>query len=159
MHLNRLTKQVLGILSCWTASTSDGGLYFDDIAAQFSLAYYSVSVFLTAMLTWMICYRLVGHGRLIKEHLAYEYASLYFAVVALVVESVLPSTLASIAFLITLGIDSEVMSAFGYVHALMMVRGLTTRGWNPKLALMHFAVCIAPNADPSRGDESRMDDG
>ena len=120
---NRLTKEGLGIIVCWITTTSGGGVYFQAVAARICLAFYCISVFLTTTLTLLICYRLVSHGRLIKEHLAYEYASTYYAIIALVVESVLPSTLASIAFVISLGLGSQTVGLFGYLYALTMVRG------------------------------------
>ena len=83
---------------------------------------YRVSVFLAAMLTSMICYRLVRHGLLIKRNLAHGYASTYVAIVVLVVESMLPYAPTCVGFLISLRIGSQMVGAFGYVHARMMVR-------------------------------------
>lgn len=118
-------KQVLGILGFWT-STASGGFFFRNIAAQIGLAYYAVSVFLTAMVTWMICYRILSHGKIIKERLEPEYASPYFAIVALVVESVLPYTLSGIAFLISLGLGSQMTGMFAYLQASLMVSNIIT---------------------------------
>ena len=71
----------------------------------------------------MICYRIVRHGRKVQEHLGHEYASTYFAILTLVVESVLPYTLSGIAFLVSLGVGSPTSVAFISVYLLMMVRG------------------------------------
>ena len=100
-----------------------GGLYIHARASQIYLAYYTVSIILCTLLTCMICYRLLRYGKLMEEHLGREYASTYFAVVALIVESVLPYTLSGVTFLILLGIKSQIKVAFGYMYALMMVRG------------------------------------
>ena len=113
----------MGIIVCWITTTDGGGVYFHAVAAEIGLAFYCISVFLTATLTLSICYRLVSHGRLIKEHLAYEYVSTYYAIIALIVESVLPYTLAGIAFVISLGLGSQTMGLFGYLYVLTMVRG------------------------------------
>ncbi|KAF8438571.1 hypothetical protein L210DRAFT_3544429 [Boletus edulis BED1] len=82
----------LGILVTWVTSLP-GGDYYNGIACRLSLAYWSISVFLNTTLTCMICYRVVRHGRKVQEYLGYEYASLYFAVFSVVVESALPYTL------------------------------------------------------------------
>lgn len=119
---NGLTKQALGIMVTWISTASSGGVYFQSFAVQVALAFYCTSVFLETTLTSMICYRLLSHGRLIKERLTSEYASLYFAIALLVVESVLPYTLAGIAFVISLGLGSQMMGVFGYLYTLTMVR-------------------------------------
>ena len=113
---------VLGVLVDWTSS-SPGGDFFTGFASQLGLVYYTVSVFLNTVLTCMICYRIVRHGRKVREHLGSEYASSYFAIVTLVVESVLPYTLSGIAFLVSLGVGSSTSVAFVSVYFLMMVRG------------------------------------
>ncbi|KAG9316986.1 hypothetical protein JVU11DRAFT_1166 [Chiua virens] len=110
----------LGSVVGWN-STATGGFFFRKVGAQLCLAYYSISVLSTAMLTAMICYRMIWHGREIRTHLGHEFASPYFGILALVVESVLPYTLASMAFLVALGVGSQLLTVFGYVHISMMV--------------------------------------
>ena len=96
----------LGVLVAWVTS-SRGGDFVNGVATQFSIAYWSVSVFLHMTMTCMICYRVLQHGRKVQEHLGDEYASLYFTVVTIIVESVLPYTLSGIAFLVTLGVGES----------------------------------------------------
>ncbi|KAG6374053.1 hypothetical protein JVT61DRAFT_4693 [Boletus reticuloceps] len=96
------------------------GDYYNGIACRLSLTYWSISVFLNTTLTYMICYRVVRHGRKVREYLGYEYASLYFAVFSIVVESVLPYTLSGVTFLVTLGVGSPTSTAFISVYFLMM---------------------------------------
>ncbi|KAH0828729.1 hypothetical protein J3R83DRAFT_3141 [Lanmaoa asiatica] len=117
--INRLPKQVLGILVIWTSNVP-GGNFFSGVTYQLGLAYYSVTVFLTAMLTGSICFRVVWFGRTIKEYLGYEYASPYFAIVALVVESLLPCTLSGIAFLVSFGVGNQTSIGFACVYILLM---------------------------------------
>ena len=74
----------------------------------------------------MICYRVVRHGKIVQEHLGHEYASLYFAIVTTIIESVLPYTLSGVAFLVSLGVGSPLSAAFICVYFLMMVRGSDT---------------------------------
>ena len=113
----------LGGLVAWTSSVP-GGDFFNGVAAQFGVAYYAVSVFLHTVLTGMICFRILRHGRMVQDRLGREYAALYFAVVTLVVESVLPYTLSGIAFLASLGVRSPTSTAFVALYFLMMVCGL-----------------------------------
>jgi len=110
---------VLSILVTWITSTP-GGNFFSAAALQLGLAYYSVSVGLTAMLTAMICYRMLSHGRMVKEHLGQNYASVYFALMAVIAESVLPYTLSGIAFLVSYGIGSETSMGFACVYVMLM---------------------------------------
>ena len=110
----------------WVTSTP-GSDYYTGIAAQLSLAYWSVSVFLNTTLTSMICYRVMRHGKTVQKHLGNEYASPYFAVIALIVESVLPYTLSGIAFLVALGVGSPTSTAWICVYFLMMVRSWLVR--------------------------------
>jgi len=132
-----LATLVLGILVIWTSS-SPGGNFFNGVAAQLGLTYYCVSVGQTAILTWVICYRMVTHGRVVRERLGQDYASVYFAVLSLVVESVLPYTLSGIAFLVSFGAKSNTSIAFACVYILMMcispqmliLRVALGSGWN-----------------------------
>ena len=112
----------LGVLVAWVTS-APGSDFVTGIAGQLTLAYWSVSVFLNTTLTCMICYRVLQHGRKVQEHLGHEYASLYFTVVTIIVESVLPYTLSGIAVLVASGVGSPTSPAFICVYVLMMVRG------------------------------------
>ncbi|KAF8556744.1 hypothetical protein OG21DRAFT_551315 [Imleria badia] len=114
-----LATLTLGVLVAW-ANSFPGEDFHTGLSDQLSLAYWSVSVFLNTTLTCMICYRVMRHGKMVQEHLGHEYASLYFAVVTIVVESVLPYTLSGIAFLVSLGVGSPTSSAFICVYFLMM---------------------------------------
>ncbi|KAF8132494.1 hypothetical protein EV363DRAFT_109591 [Boletus edulis] len=110
---------VLGILII-IMSSSSGGNFFSGVAAQLGIAYYSLSVGLTAMLTWVICYRMVTHGREVKKQLGAEYASVYFTLLSIIIESVLPYTLSGIGFLVSFGMGSGTSIAFLCVYILMM---------------------------------------
>ncbi|KAG6371280.1 hypothetical protein JVT61DRAFT_9747 [Boletus reticuloceps] len=111
---------VLGILVL-VMSSSPGEDFFSGIAAQLGIAYYSLSVGLTAMLTWVICYRMVTHGREAKKQLGAEYASVYFSLLSIIIESVLPYTLSGIAFLVSFGMGSGTSITFACVYILMMM--------------------------------------
>ncbi|KAG9311430.1 hypothetical protein JVU11DRAFT_8543 [Chiua virens] len=132
-----LASLVLGILVDWTTS-SPGGDFFSGIASQIGLAYYTVSVVLNTILTCLICYRMMRYAKSVQEHLGREYASLYFSIVTLIVESVLPYTLSGIAFLVTMGMGSPTSVAFVCVYILMMcispqmliLRVIVGRAWD-----------------------------
>lgn len=113
----------LGLLVA-SITCAPGGNFFTSAAAKIGLGYYAISIFLNTTLTCMICYRIMRHARKIQEHVGHEYASLYFTIITIVVESVFPYTLCGIAFLVSLGIGSSTSVAFICVYLLMMVRGL-----------------------------------
>jgi len=114
-----LGSLVLGIMVV-VLSSSPGGNFFVGLTAKLGLAYYSVSVGLTAMLTLMICHRIVKQGMEMKEHFGKDHASAYFTLLSLVIESVLPYTLSGIAFLVSFGVGSPTSIAFACVYIMMM---------------------------------------
>ena len=61
------------------------------------------------------------HGRRVREQLGKDYATVYFALLSLIIESVLPYTLSGIAFLISFGVGSNVSIAFACVYIPLMV--------------------------------------
>ncbi|KAF8549710.1 hypothetical protein OG21DRAFT_1420900 [Imleria badia] len=109
----------LGILLSWTSSMP-GTTFFSGIAARFGLAYFSSSTLLNVTLSCMICYRLLRHARTVKKYLGNRHASPYIAIVALVVESMLPFTCCNIAFLVSYGMLSQEGVVFSFIHPLMM---------------------------------------
>ncbi|KAF8556745.1 hypothetical protein OG21DRAFT_1506141 [Imleria badia] len=114
-----LATLILGVAVDWTTS-SPGGDYFTGVSTPLSLAYWSIAVFLTTSLTCIICYRLVRHANMVQEYLGNEYASSYFTIVTVIVESVLPYTLSGIAALVSLGAASPTSVMFVSVYFLMM---------------------------------------
>ncbi|KAF8130301.1 hypothetical protein EV363DRAFT_1450697 [Boletus edulis] len=114
-----LATLTLGVLLAWSTS-APATSFHSGIATQISLAYWSVSVFLNTTLTSMICWRVLRHGRKVQERIGKEYASLYFAVATIVVESVLPYTLSGIAFLVTFGADTPTAAVFLCVYFMFM---------------------------------------
>ncbi|KAG9311427.1 hypothetical protein JVU11DRAFT_8540 [Chiua virens] len=114
-----LASLVLGVLVDWTSS-SPGGDFFAGISSQLGFAYYTVGVVLNSILTCMICYRIVRHGKEVQRCLGREYATLYFSVVMLIIESVLPYTVSGVAWLVTLGMGSKTSIVFCDLHIMMM---------------------------------------
>ena len=108
----------MGILGLATQRTDP----YTGIFILFAFTYYVVAVLLTTALTCMICYQLLRHAREVKELLGEEFASPYFTIAMLLVESVLPYTLCGIILLGTFGAGSWVGMATVRVYTLMMVR-------------------------------------
>ena len=103
----------------------------------------------------MICYRLVCHARAVKENLGDEYATPYFTIITLLVESALPYTLSAIAFLVSYGLGSQTEIAFSRVYALTMVRiGALLRASTSDAD--RFVVCIATGVDLACGRRNGM---
>ncbi|KAF8837406.1 hypothetical protein BDN67DRAFT_909293 [Paxillus ammoniavirescens] len=129
----------LGIAVLWV-SCSPGGDIFIGLASRLGLAYYSISVFLNTTVTGIICYRMVYHAMKVKKQLGNEYASAYFDVVSIIVESALPYTLSGLAFLVSFGIGSPTSVTFYCVYVLAMcispqvliLRVIMERAWNKK---------------------------
>jgi len=129
----------LGVLVVYITS-SLGTDYFTGVDARLSLAYWSISVFLNVSLTSLICYRLVRHGRRVREHLGNAYSSLYFTVVAVIVESVLPYMLSGVTFLVTLGVGSTMLTTLVCIYFLMMCI-------SPQMLILRVVMGKACNSD------------
>ncbi|KAF9235459.1 hypothetical protein BU15DRAFT_64815 [Melanogaster broomeanus] len=127
----------LGVVLDWTAA-APGSNIFAGLASTYALSYYTASALLNSSVTGIICYRMVSHGMMVKKQLGQEYAHLYFNVVSIIVESVLPFSLSGVAFLISLGIGSETSTAFYSVYVTLMcispqmliLRVIMGRAWN-----------------------------
>lgn len=69
----------------------------------------------------MICYRFVRHAMTVRKYLGEEHANVYFNIVMLFVESVLPCTVTGIAFVISFGLGSRAEVVLSRAWTLMMV--------------------------------------
>jgi len=105
----------------WATSTP-GTNFFNGNVANIGLAYYSISVFLHATLTCMVCCHCLRFASTVKKYVGEEFASPYFNIAMLLVESVLPCTLIGIAFLIAFGVGSQMEIALSRLYTVMMVR-------------------------------------
>lgn len=157
MVASRHDDLALGVLLAWVNSTPVFSIPLGvDASDGVTLASWAISTLLNTTLTCMICYRVVRHGKLIREHLGNEHASLYFTVVTVVVESVLPYTLSSIAFLVSMGSGSATFVGFVCVYFLMMVRGSSSSSaFNTGLS--KCIVYIAADVDPPSGFGDSME--
>ncbi|KAF8833683.1 hypothetical protein BDN67DRAFT_976479 [Paxillus ammoniavirescens] len=132
-----VTTLALGLAVLW-ASCSPGGDLFSGLASRLGMAYYSTTVFLNAAVTGIICYRMVYHAVKVRKQLGNEYAAVYFDVISVIVESVLPYTISGLAFLVSFGIGSPTSVMFCCVYILVMcispqmliLRVIKGRAWN-----------------------------
>lgn len=107
----------------WSSRTQEENFILG-VASKFALVYYAATVFLNVFLTGAICYRMLRHGSMVREHLGYEYATVYFWVATLIIESMLPYTLSGIVFLALFGMGSPTFMPSLSVYTMLMVRGL-----------------------------------
>ena len=132
--------------------------FFSGITVKFGLAYYSSSTLLNVTLSSMICYRLLRHAQTVKQYLGNRHASPYIAIVGLVVESMLPFTFSSIAFLISYGMWSQGAVVFSFVHPLVMVCSRAPL-FHSSNGVNWYAVRHTTNADPAHGQRRGMAEG
>ncbi|KAI9566060.1 hypothetical protein HD554DRAFT_2174751 [Boletus coccyginus] len=140
-----LVNLVLGILGMATQRTDP----YTGIFILFAFTYYVLAVLLTTTLTCMICYRLLRHAREVKELLGEEFASPYFTIAMLLVESVLPYTLCGLVFLATFGAGSWAGMATARAYTLMMCV-------SPQMLILRVAEGNAWEKDTIRGPTSVM---
>ncbi|KAI9566061.1 hypothetical protein HD554DRAFT_2026051 [Boletus coccyginus] len=136
---------ILGILAMVTQKTDP----YTGIYILFAFAYFVLAVLLTTTLTCMICYQLLRHAREVKELLGEEFASPYFTIAMLLVESVLPYTLCGLVFLVLYGAGSSVGLAASHVYALMMCV-------SPQMLILRVAEGNAWQKDTIRGPTSMI---
>ncbi|KAG6371316.1 hypothetical protein JVT61DRAFT_9787 [Boletus reticuloceps] len=149
----------------WLATLATGIMYvwiravtftnpFDGRTAKISLAYYVISVSLTAILTCMICGRLIYYGRLMKKHIGPEHAAPYFSTVMLIVESMLPYALAGIALLGAFIARSPsaftILEVYGFMMCIspqmLILRVAAGRAWREEtIKPLQSLVMFAPD--------------
>ncbi|KAF8549711.1 hypothetical protein OG21DRAFT_1606303 [Imleria badia] len=155
-----LTNFGLGILVDWSSSIP-GSTFFSGIIVKFGVAYYSSSALLNVTLSCMICYRLLRHARTVKQYLGNRHASPYIAIVALIVESMLPFTFSSIAFLVSYGMRSQSAVVFSFVHPIIMcvtpqmliLRVANAKAWQKDETGVPESIIRVP---PSHADTSNI---
>jgi len=130
--------------------TQETDPYTARIYLLFAFTYYVLAVLLTTTLTCMICYRLLRHARQVKELLGKEFASPYFTIAMLLVESVLPYTLCGLVFLVAFWTGWLGMGA-SRVYTLMMVRCQGVLFCRSVNDAHRFIVCIATDVDLACG--------
>jgi len=126
----------LGILNLW-ASGSPGSNFFAGKAAHIVLAYYSLTVGLTIVMTGLICGRIIAQARHVKAVFGHEGARTYTNAAAVIVESSLLYAAAGIASIVTTGLDSDTSVLLGTFFGmfscispqLLILRVVSGRVW------------------------------
>ncbi|KAH0828698.1 hypothetical protein J3R83DRAFT_3084 [Lanmaoa asiatica] len=137
----------LGIMTSWTICSPRSN-WVSSVTTNIALTY-TTSIILHTTLTCMICYRMVRHARTIRESLGHEYASLYFAIVTIIVESVLPYTLSGVVCLVLLATRSAMAIAF--ISAYFMVMCIS-----PQVLILRVILGGAHDSDTIRRPDSTI---
>ncbi len=98
------------------------GDYFGGIAATFVTAYTASTFAFNVLVTSLICGRIIFVGRSMRAYGAAD-TKVYTGAVAVIVESALPFTIFSVAYLITFAMGSDVAYAFSF-YAMFTVSSL-----------------------------------
>ncbi|OCH85525.1 hypothetical protein OBBRIDRAFT_798064 [Obba rivulosa] len=131
----------LGILELW-ASGAPGTDFFAGKAQQIGLAYFSTTIGLEFIVTTLIVIRITTQARHIQDVLGRSVARTYTSTAALVVESALPLTLSGIAYVVPLGLNSDVTALTGAIYVmfacispqLLILRVLSGRVWTREIS-------------------------
>jgi len=86
--------------------------FFSAIAMKIALAYFSLTLTLNLLLTLMICLRIWGYQRLIRESLGADYGKQYTSITTMFIESAALYTAVSIAVLATFATGSTLSQIF-----------------------------------------------
>ena len=123
----KLTRVLaLAILELVTSFTP-GGFFFGASSINFGTPYYSMTIGLNILVTALICYRLLGLSRIVRESMGEENAKLYTGVAAILIESAAPYSLTGIMFLVPYARGSLISVALGQVWAKCTVSPLHER--------------------------------
>ncbi|KAI0631476.1 hypothetical protein C8Q77DRAFT_138885 [Trametes polyzona] len=148
-----LATAALGILTCY-ASGSPNANFFVGAAAQIALSYSSVVIGLNVTCTVFICGRILYLAHRMEATLGREVSRTYTGAAALIVESMLPYTLFGIAYVVTLGMDSQYSIFFLSVYVMftcvspqmIILRVLMGRGWTLEAGSSVVSARFATNA-------------
>ncbi|KAI1798353.1 hypothetical protein LXA43DRAFT_968690 [Ganoderma leucocontextum] len=127
------------------------GDYFAGIGAMSVTAYTASTFAFNVIVTGLICGRIIYFGRYMQRYYDAD-TKVYTGAVAIVVESALPFTLFSFAYLVTFAVGTDVAFAFSFYAIvsplLITLRVLTRRAWT-RDAIALFTTTISYHG-PSR---------
>ncbi|RDX46653.1 hypothetical protein OH76DRAFT_1406732 [Lentinus brumalis] len=118
-------------------SGKPNGDYFAGIATIFVTAYTASTIAFNVLVTSLICGRIMYIGRCMRASYAPDAdGTVYTGAAAIVVESALPFTIFSLAYLVTYAMGSDIANAFSFyamftcISPLMIIlRVLSRRAW------------------------------
>ena len=95
-----------------------GGNFFGGRALIYGTAYYSMSISLNAILTLLICGRLLYFSRLMRSTFGDDHGAsrLYTGIAAMIAESAAPYTAIGIMFLVSYARQSQTSNLFGQLY-------------------------------------------
>ncbi|KAI0821780.1 hypothetical protein BC628DRAFT_1328770 [Trametes gibbosa] len=131
----------LGILTCYISGRPSAD-FFVGKSAQVALAYSTVVIGLNAIVSALICARILWRARQMRGVLGEDVVRTYTGAVALIVESALPYTLFGIAYVVSLGLDSPTSILFLSIYVMftcvspqmIVLRVLMGRAWSREAA-------------------------
>ena len=109
------------------------GDYFAGLAATFVTAFTASTFAFNILVTGLICARIIYVGRCMLGSYGAD-TKIYTGTVAIVVESALPFTIFSIAYLVTFAIGTDIAYAFSF-YAMFTVRDMFVSLWQSMLTL------------------------
>ena len=112
LHQVRLTYETVFGVGLLYGSGNPNGDYFAGIATTFVTAYTASTFAFNVLVTLLICGRIIYVGRCMQAHSADT--KVYTGAVAIVVESALPFTVFSIAYLVTYALGTDIAYAFSF---------------------------------------------
>ncbi|KAI0064496.1 hypothetical protein BV25DRAFT_1869199 [Artomyces pyxidatus] len=113
-----VSSVALGIVVLW-ASGAPHSDFFVGVAVKIQLSYSGTGIAFTILATSIITGRILWFAHSTKKAFGSEISHTYYGVIAIVVESMLPYTLSSLATLITIGINSETSIIFLSISGLL----------------------------------------
>ncbi|KAH9934018.1 uncharacterized protein BXZ73DRAFT_45880 [Epithele typhae] len=152
---------VLGILTCVFSGLPNSD-FFSGFASEIALAYSGVSMGLNVLCSSLICARILWLARTIRATLGATTSRPYTSAATIIIESMLPYTVFTTAYLITLGLGSPLVGFFitpcemfsVLSPQMIMLRVLMGRGLSAETSgdtgrsTVRFAVHTAASTDP-----------
>jgi hypothetical protein len=128
-------------------STLPGTPLLKGNSALLSISWYSLSVGLNAIVTSMICFRILRMRALTREVLTPELSSMYTGVATMLIESAVPFSILGICLIITVVQDAPPKFAFAYVWSIFCVESELSRAEGDLLKYLQLPSVSLPSND------------
>jgi len=110
---------ILGIFELYTSGVPTGDA-FVGLSAHIGVTYASVSVGLNVIVTAMICSRIAYFGTAVHSSANRKSMAKYTGTIPMIIESCLPYTISGIAFVVSLGVGSQISILFLSLYVMFM---------------------------------------
>jgi len=136
-----------------TASFTPGGSVFHGLGVSYGMPYYTITIGLNAIVTGLICYRLLSVSKQLESSLGKEHSKTYTNVIAIMIESALPFTLLGIATIIPYALQHDTAIAIGQVWAkfmclspqLIVLRVVMGKAWSKETVNRYMSTVAFTN--------------